>query len=264
MEYTQNHDTLLKGKIAIVTGGTKGIGKAIANRLEASGATVVVTARTRPNDLNPNHYYIKADVTKSNEAAYLADEILTKYGRADILINNLGGLTAPAGGYSTLTDADWEQELQLNLFTALRLDKALAPKMAVQKSGVIVHISSIAGLQPLWHLNMAYAASKAALNSYSKALAAELAPQGVRVLTVSPGATKTPPMEKFIEDYATGAGIGIEEAIQQLLSATGGIPMGRMAAPEEVAELIAFLVSDRAAYITGSNYHINGGSLPVV
>lgn len=154
--------------------------------------------------------------------------------------------------------------MQLNLLSAIRLDRALLPKMIEKNSGVIVHISSIAGLQPLWNLNLAYAVSKAALNSYSKALATELAPQGVRVVTVSPGATKTPPMEKFIQDYASSSGIAVEDAIQQLLSATGGIPMGRMAAPEEVAELVAFLVSERAAYLTGSNYHINGGSLPVV
>lgn len=264
MENITNLAIELKGKTALVTGGTKGIGKAIADRLAAGSAKVIVTARTKPEDVNANHYYIAADVTKPDQVAKLVEEIEDNFGGIDILIDNLGGLTTPGGGFSSLTDEHWEQELQLNLLSTIRIDRALLPKMIEKRNGVIIHVSSIAGLQPLWNLNMAYAVSKAALNSYSKALATELAPQGIRVLTVSPGATKTPPMEKFIEDYASSSGIAVEDAIQQLLSATGGIPIGRMAEPQEVAELVAFLVSERAAYLTGSNYAINGGSLPVV
>ena len=125
-------------------------------------------------------------------------------------------------------------------------------------------MSSVAGRQPLWNLNMAYAVSKAALNSYSKALATEVASKGVRVLTVSPWATNTPPMEKIIQDYATSAGISVGDAFGHLLNQNGGIPMGRMAEPEEVASLVHFLVSPGAAYLTGTNYAIDGGSLPVV
>ncbi|MFP5439076.1 MAG: SDR family oxidoreductase [Bacteroidia bacterium] len=264
MENISDPGTELTGKTALVTGGTKGIGKAIADRLAAAGATVIVTARNKPEGLHTGLHYIGADVMRADQVAELVREIDNTFGGVDILVDNLGGLTTPGGGFSKLNDADWEQELQLNLLSAIRLDRALLPKMIEKKSGVIIHISSIAGLQPLWNLNLAYAVSKAALNSYSKALATELAPQGVRVVTVSPGATKTPPMEKFIQDYASSSGIAVEDAIQQLLSATGGIPMGRMAEPEEVAELVAFLVSERAAYLSGSNYHINGGSLPVV
>lgn len=264
MENKLNYSTELEGKIALVTGGTKGIGRAIADRLTQAGAKVIVTARNSPEDANPAHHFIAADVTKPAEVAKLVDEINTAFGGVDILIDNTGGLTTPGGGFSTLTDEHWENELQLNLLSTIRLDKALIPAMIEKKSGVILHISSVAGLQPLWNLNLAYAVSKSALNMYSKALATELAPQGIRVLTVSPGATKTPPMEKFIADYATASGIAVEDAMQQLLSATGGIPMGRMAEPSEVAELVAFLVSQRAAYLTGSNYAINGGSLPVV
>jgi NAD(P)-dependent dehydrogenase (short-subunit alcohol dehydrogenase family) len=111
---------------------------------------------------------------------------------------------------------------------------------------------------------MAYAASKAALNSYGKSLANELAAKGIRVLTVAPGATRTPPMEKLIADYAASAGISEEEGFKQLLVQVGGIPMGRVAEPEEVASLVHFLVSPAAAYLTGATYSIDGGSLPVI
>jgi NAD(P)-dependent dehydrogenase (short-subunit alcohol dehydrogenase family) len=252
----------LKGKRALVTGGTKGIGKAIADELAKAGAQVIVSARTKPE--STPHHFIAADLTDADQVAALAQEIKDTFGGIDILINNVGGLTTPGGGFSTLTDAHWEQELQLNLISAIRLDRILLPQMIEQQNGVIIHISSVAGKQALWNLNMAYAVSKAALNSYSKALATELAGKGVRVLTVSPGATKTPPMEKFISDYAASIGITVEEGMKQLMAQTGGIPMGRMAEPEEVASLVHFLVSPSAAYLTGTIYAIDGGSLPVV
>jgi NAD(P)-dependent dehydrogenase (short-subunit alcohol dehydrogenase family) len=264
MENKQHYNTDLEGKIALVTGGTKGIGKAIADRLAVAGARVIVSARNHPGDADLKHHFIAADLTQPTDVSNLTQEINDQFGGIDILINNVGGLTTPGGGFSTLTDEHWENELQLNLLAAIRLDRVLLPKMLEQKSGVIIHISSVAGKQALWNLNMAYAVSKAALNSYSKTLATELASKGIRVLTVSPGATKTPPMEKFIADYAIATGITVDEAFQQLLSQTGGIPMGRMAEPDEVASLVHFLVSPAAAYLTGTNYAIDGGSLPVV
>lgn len=252
----------LKGKTALVTGGTKGIGKAIADELAKAGAQVIVSARTKPEVTT--HHFIAADVTNSDDVELLAREIEAAYGGINILINNVGGLTTPGGGHSTLTDTHWQQELDLNLISAIRLDRKLLPKMIEKQSGVIIHISSVAGRQALWNLNLAYAVSKAALNSYSKALATELAGKGVRVLTVAPGATKTAPMVKFLEDYAASASISPEEGMKQLMAQTGGIPMGRMAEPEEVAQLVHFLVSPSAAYLTGTIYAIDGGSLPVV
>ena len=263
MENRQSLTDLL-GKRALVTGGTKGIGKAIADQLAQAGAQVIVTARNHPGEGHSAHHFIAADLTLPEHVSNLEREINETVGGIDILINNVGGLTTPGGGFSTLTDAHWESELQLNLLAAIRLDRVLLPNMIGQKSGVIIHISSVAGRQPLWNLNMAYAVSKAALNSYSKALATELASQGVRVLTVSPGATKTPPMEKVIQDYADSTGLSVADAFGQLLSQVGGIPMGRMAEPEEIASLVHFLISPAAAYLTGTNYAIDGGSLPVV
>ena len=261
MNNIQNYSKDLAGKTALVTGGTKGIGKAIADKLAQAGANVIVTAR---NQSDSSHHFIAADLTQPGDVSKLEQKINKQFGGIDILINNVGGLTTPGGGFSTLTDQHWESELQLNLLTSIRLDRVLLPAMLNKKSGVIIHISSVAGKQPLWNLNMAYAVSKAALNNYSKALANELASKGVRVLTVSPGATKTPTMEKIIEDFAASAGISVEEGIQLLLSQTGGIPMGRMSEPEEVAALVYFLVSPAAAYLTGANYPIDGGAVPVV
>lgn len=252
----------LKGKTALVTGGTKGIGKAIADELANAGAHVIVSARTKPQETP--HHFIAADLTNAGDVTQLAKEIEDTFGGIDILINNVGGLTTPGGGHSTLSDAHWQQELDLNLISAIRLDRTLLPKMIEKQSGVIIHISSVAAKQALWNLNLAYAVSKAALNSYSKALATELASKGVRVLTVAPGATKTAPMVKFLDDYAASAGISPEEGMKQLLAQTGGIPMGRMAEPIEVAQLVHFLVSPSAAYLTGTIYAIDGGSLPVV
>jgi len=252
----------LKGKKALVTGGTKGIGQAIADELAKAGAQVIVSARTKPEETP--HHFIAADLTNADDVSQLAKEVEDTFGGIDILINNVGGLTTPGGGHSTLTDAHWQQELDLNLISAIRLDRVLLPKMIEKQNGVIIHISSVAGKQALWSLNMAYAVSKAALNSYSKTLATELAGQGVRVLTVAPGATKTAPMVKFLEDYAAAAGISPEEGMKQLMAQTGGIPMGHMAEPEEVAQLVHFLVSPSAAYLTGTIYAIDGGSLPVV
>lgn len=263
MENKPGHSDL-QGKRVLVTGGTKGIGKAIADEVAQAGAQVIVTARNHPGKGHSAHQFIGADLTLPEHVSNLEREINETVGGIDILVNNVGGLTTPGGGFRTLTDAHWENELQLNLLAAIRLDRVLLPHMIEQKRGVIIHISSVAGRQPLWNLNMAYSVSKAALNSYSKALATEVAPKGVRVLTVSPGATKTPPMEKFIQDYATSTGIRVEDALQQLLSQVGGIPMGRMAEPEEIASLVHFLVSPAAAYLTGTNYAIDGGSLPVV
>ena len=116
----------------------------------------------------------------------------------------------------------------------------------------------------MWYHNLAYAVSKAGLNAYSKALSNELAPQGVRVLTVSPGATNTPLMQQLVQNFAATSGLGTEEAFQKMATQAGGIPMGRMAEPEEVASLIHFLVSPAASYLTGANYLIDGGTVPVV
>jgi NAD(P)-dependent dehydrogenase (short-subunit alcohol dehydrogenase family) len=253
----------LKGQVALVTGGTKGIGKAIADKLSVRGAQVIVTARTAPAENTNGHYFIAADLTQPEHAAVIAKEILEKYGRIDIIVNNAGANLAPGGGFSTLSDEHWYNDWQLNFLSVVRMNKALLPAMIGQKSGVIIHISTGAAKQPIWEMTMSYSSAKAALNVYSKALASELASSGIRVNVVSPGVVKTPLMLEFIENMAKSSGMTVDAAFQSVMD-TVGVPAGRMAEPEEIASLVAFLVSSEASYITGTNYSVDGGALPVV
>jgi len=252
----------LAGKTALVTGGTKGIGRAIADRLLEAGALVIVTARNHPADGNMKHHFIAADITVAGEAEKMVGEINEKYGAIDILVNNMGGSNSPSGGFGVLTDEHWDSDLQLNLNSAVRLDRAILPQMAAKKDGVIIHISSVTGSLPVYESLGAYAVAKAALNNYSKSLSKEFTPQGIRVAAVSPGMVKTDTMDAYLQSLADTSGLSIAEVTQNLMSSLGGIPMGRMALPEEIAELVGFLVSPRASYITGVNYIIDGGANP--
>lgn len=263
MESTQQIDLNLKGKIALVSGGTKGIGQAIANRLAEAGAQVIISARN-PGDTAPEHHFIAADLSKPEDASKVAAEINEKFGRIDILINNLGGTSSPGGGFSVLTDEHWNNDLQLNLLASVRLDRAVLPQMIETQTGVIIHISSLNGRLPLWEANMPYGVAKAALNSYSKTLANEVAAKGVRVITVSPGPVKTGAMDAFLEGLAGQLGTTVEGATKVVMDNIGGVPIGRMAEPSDVAQLVNFLVSPAASYITGANYAIDGGTIPVV
>jgi len=264
MNNQQKMDQNLAGKTALVTGGTKGIGRAIAARLAAAGATVIVTARNQPDEAGLPYHFIPADLSRTEDVTRVAEKITAQFGGVDILINNMGANFFPAGGFSTLNDEHWDQAFQVNLFSAVRLDKALLPQMLARKNGVIIHISSTSGQLPIWESTMAYSSAKAALNAYSKTLSDEVALQGVRVVTVSPGLNKTEAMSSFLNDLAKSAGISVEEMTQNLFNRVGGVPLGRMASPEETAELVYFLVSPNASYITGTNYHIDGGNFPVV
>ncbi|WP_432326719.1 oxidoreductase [Mucilaginibacter sp. P25] len=190
MEIQQQLIRDLEGKIALVTGGTKGIGKAVTARLSQAGATVIVTARNKPDEHNKPYHFIAADLAKREDVEKVAAEISERYSGVDILINNMGANTFPGGGFSTLADEHWYQALEINLLSSVRLDRALLPKMLERKSGVIIHISSTSGQYPIWESTMAYSAAKAALTSYSKSLADEAGPYGVRVLTVSPDLIK--------------------------------------------------------------------------
>jgi NAD(P)-dependent dehydrogenase (short-subunit alcohol dehydrogenase family) len=163
-----------------------------------------------------------------------------------------------------LDDEVWQRELNLNLLAAVRMDRALLPAMIEQGSGVIVHVTSIQRQLPLPESTIAYAAAKAALSNYSKALSKEVAPKGVRVVRVSPGWVETTAATALVGRLAAEAGSDEQTARQRLMDSLGGIPIGRPAKPSEVADLIAFLVSPRAASITGSEYVIDGGTIPTV
>jgi NAD(P)-dependent dehydrogenase (short-subunit alcohol dehydrogenase family) len=254
----------LAAKRVLVTGGTKGIGEAIVKRLRQAGATVVTTARSTPENLESPELFVQADIGTPEGVQKVVKEVIERLNGVDILVNNVGGSSAPSGGALVLSDDDWEQAFNDNLFAAVRLDRAFLPKMLEQKSGVIIHISSIQRTLPLYEATLAYAAAKAALTNYSKGLSNEVAPKGVRVNTVAPGYIETKAAEGLVERLAEYAGTDLDTARQGLMDSPGGIPMGRPGRPEEVAELIAFLVSDRASYINGTEYVIDGGTIPTV
>ena len=250
------------GRRALVTGGTKGIGEAVATCLREGGAIVLTTARRPAATFDPGDLFVAADITTAEGCAAVADAVTERLGRIDIVVHVVGGSSAPPGGFAPLDDGEWQRALDLNLFPAVRLDRVLLPRMLEQNSGVIVHVTSIQRQLPLPEATIAYAAAKAALANYSKALSKEVSPKGVRVVRVSPGWVETDAAAGLVEDIARQAGTDYEGGRKIVMESLGGIPIGRPAKPREVAELIAFLVSSRAASITGTEYVIDGGTVP--
>jgi len=251
-------------KRALVTGGTQGIGEAVVRVLARDGVQVATTARGALPEGQSPALFIQADVSTERGVALVVERVSHVFGGVDILVHNVGGSSAPAGGFSVLRDEDWQRALEANLFAAVRLDRALVPGMLDRGSGAIVHVSSIQRRMPLFESTLAYAAAKAALTTYSKGLANEIGPRGVRVNTVAPGFTETAAAERMIARLGEADGTDIDGARQRLIDSLGGIPIGRPTRPEEVAELVAFLVSDRAGAIHGSEYAIDGGSVPAI
>jgi NAD(P)-dependent dehydrogenase (short-subunit alcohol dehydrogenase family) len=259
-----NFDLDLTARRALVTGGTRGVGAAVVETLRDVGAQVMTAARSIPARRTEGVRYLAADLSTPEGASVVAQAVLQELGGIDILIHVLGGSSAPGGGFAALDDTEWSKELDQNLMPAVRLDRELLPSMIAQRSGVIIHVTSIQRLLPLPESTIAYAAAKAALSTYSKALSKEVTPKGVRVMRVSPGWVETEAAVALAERLAVQAGTDYEGGKQIIMKGLGGIPLGRPAKPKEVADLIAFLVSPRAASITGTEYVIDGGTVPTV
>jgi NAD(P)-dependent dehydrogenase (short-subunit alcohol dehydrogenase family) len=251
----------LEGKRALITSGTRGAGAATVRLFRELGAQVLTTARTRPDDV-PEALFVAADLTTVAGCEALSTAVQEQLGEVDIIVHMLGGSSSPGGGFKALSDEAWSREFDLNLWPAVRLDRALVPGMVSRGHGVVVHVTSIQNRLPLPDATTAYAAAKAALSIYSKSLSKEVAPHGVRVVRVSPGWIETEASVQLAERLGAEYGGGVEAGKQRIMESLGGIPIGRPALPKEVASLIAFLASDRAGSITGTEHVIDGGTIP--
>ena len=254
----------IRGKRALVTGGTRGIGQAVVTALREAGAIVLTTARSRSAEAADSDHFVAADVSTAEGAERVANVVLDRMGGVDILVHVVGGSSAPAGGFAVLDDGEWSKALDQNLMSAVRLDRVLVPLMVQQGAGVVIHISSIQRQLPLPESTTAYAAAKAALSTYSKSLSKEVSPKGVRVLRVSPGWVETDAAVALATTLAEQAGTDYEGGKQIIMKSLGGIPLGRPAKFEEVADLVAFLASPRVGAITGTEHVIDGGTVPTV
>ena len=251
----------LDGRRALVTGGSKGAGEAVVERLREMGADVWTTARTMPAAYDLPDRFIEADTSTIDGVDAVAARI-AEDGPLDILVHVVGGSSTPPGGFAAAGEEQWTAELNLNLLGAVRLDRALLPAMVEAASGAVVHVTSIQRQLPLHDATLPYASAKGALRTYSKGLANELAPHGIRVNAVSPGGIQTEGYDDFLDRIAEGNDITREEAKQTIFDSLGGVPLGRFATTEEIADLVGFLVSDRASSIVGAEYVIDGGTVP--
>jgi len=209
---------------------------------------VVVGARTRDKDTPTETTFVPGDVTTSEGVDAVATKALAALGGLDILVNNAGGGGAFLGGSWTIPDKEWHDNFALNLFAAIRLTNAVLPALRASESAAVVNISSAAATMPFGPFAH-YGAAKAALEYYSRTLAMELAPSGVRVNVVSPGVISTPGSAEFAK---TTPGFASDDWLRN-------IPLGRIGVGEDIAEVVALLVSDRGKFITGANYRVDGG-----
>ncbi|MEU0681518.1 MULTISPECIES: oxidoreductase [Streptomyces] len=241
----------LTGKRALVTGGTRGIGAAVVRRLLDAGADVLTTARSASGTVPEGARFTAADVRTREGAEALAEAVRDGLGGVDIVVHNAGGAT-PHPGALAIPDAEWQDALDLNYLSAVRLDALLAPGMRERRAGAVVHVSSAVVPVP-GPLFLHYTAAKAALENYSRGLAAELAPDGVRVNVVTPGRTATPGGEETRRQWA---------ALSDTTGAAATPPLGREGLPDDIAHAVLYLVSDRASWVTGTNLVVDGGEFP--
>jgi NAD(P)-dependent dehydrogenase (short-subunit alcohol dehydrogenase family) len=241
----------LAGKRALVTGGSRGIGAAVVRRLLDAGAEVLTTARSATSTVPEGATFVQADVRTRAGAEALAAAAQEVLGGVDVLVHNVGG-ARPHKAALAIPDEEWQDALDLNFLSSVRVNSLLARGMRERRSGAIVHISTAAVVPPAPPF-LHYQAAKVALENYSRGLAAELAPFGVRVNTVSPGRTATPGGEATREYWASlDLGPG----------AVATPPLGRDGQPDDIAHAVLFLVSDRASWLTGQVLGVDGGEFP--
>ncbi|KUL23760.1 SDR family oxidoreductase [Streptomyces regalis] len=244
----------LAGKRALVTGGSRGIGAAVVRQLLDAGAEVLTTARSATSTVPDGATFVEADVRTRAGAEALAAAAQEVLGGVDVLVHNVGG-ARPYKDASAIPAEEWQDALDLNYLASVRLDSLLVPGMRERRSGMIVHVSSAAVLTPVGPF-LHYTAAKAALENYSRGLASELAPFGIRVNTVTPGRVATPGGEETREQWAR------LNAAPGRTNANDTTPLGRDGQPDDIAHAVLFLVSDRTSWLTGSNLIVDGGEFP--
>jgi 3-oxoacyl-[acyl-carrier protein] reductase len=251
-------DLELKNKVALITGGSRGIGKGIAGSLLAEGCRVVICARNADQlkqaeqelkKISDTLLAVQADITRPKDVEDMIDSIDRKFGRIDILINNAGGNRRKP--FDETTDDDWQQLLELNLTSHIRMSRRVIPQMKKHKSGVIVFIASIFGRESGGSTLAIYNTTKSALISLSKIMAVELAPFGIRIISLAPGSILFP--GGSWDERAKKDPQGIADFIKREM------PLGRFGTVEEIANVVSFLVSGKASLVTGACINVDGG-----
>lgn len=245
----------LQGKAVFVTAGSQGIGLAAARAFHAEGAQVAICARSESSlaeaeALMPGCLALRADLTVADEVERACAAVLDRFGRVDVLVNNAGG--PRAGAFDDLTDGDWDQAVNLTLMSAIRATRAVLPGMRANRWGRIINISSYGTKQPVPGLTLSNSVRMAVLG-WAKTLSTQVAADNILVNTVCPGWTRTARLEKVL-----GHG-DPEQASVAEREVAADIPLGRFAEAEEVANLVVFLASEAASYITGTSIAVDGG-----
>lgn len=260
-------DLGVEGKTAIVTGGSKGIGKAIADVLLDEGARVVICARgegaleTAVNELEGDVSAVQADVTDEEDIQRLIDETVDTFGGIDILINNVG-TTGSFEKLDSVPRQEWKHVIDTTLFSAMAMTKAALPYLKEDGWGRIVNVASDAGLMPHGKMPQ-YNAAKAGMINLTTNLSLAYAEDGLCINAIAPGTTRTPLVEDMMETMAEERGITPDEAARAFLEEEKPmIDITRLAEPEEIAAVVVFLASDMASFVTGSTYRIDGGAIP--
>jgi 3-oxoacyl-[acyl-carrier protein] reductase len=259
----------LKGKVAVVTGSSKGIGRSIAEALAREGVQVVINSRNAKEleataaeirGTGGTVYAIASDVTDAEGARRPVDEAVRHFGAIHILVNNAGGVGRFAS-FDELTDQEWLDAFIVNVLSAVRATRAALPHMQKQKWGRIINISSESGVQPDAMMPQ-YNASKSALNSLTKSLSKAYGKDGILVNTVSPAFIRTPLLDGMLAQQAKARGVTMYEAERALLREfRPNIVLSRAGKSDETAGICVFLASEQASFITGSNYRVDGGSV---
>ncbi|RAN86450.1 3-oxoacyl-ACP reductase [Bacillus sp. SRB_28] len=255
----------LTDKVVVITGANSGIGLATTQLFLDQGAKVVGASRsidTLSRIQNDKLIAISADLSKREGAELVIQTAINTFGRVDILINNVG-IAPIRNGLLSIKDEEWENVFNTNFMSMVRVTRAALSYMIQQQKGSIVSISSEVGQLPDAMLPD-YSVSKAAMLSLSKSVAQEFGPKGIRSNIVSPGPIRTPLWDRpngFADGLATTFGLEKEAAIEHFAKNVRALPLGRLGTSEEVAAVIAFVASDQASFVTGSEYMVNGGSL---